>query len=113
MTKAAEREEWADKQLQMHLKEEQLNASVGEKISLLKKRKRSRWIMLAVNVVAILFFGYSFYFDITQLSNTLIYILSAVFIINVVMIFRQAKQLRQLIQYLQEGNYNSEMPSED
>lgn len=104
-------DEWVRKQLHVHLKEEQLNVSVNEQIGLLKKRKRSRWIMLAVNVIAIFFFSYSFYFGITQLSNTLFYILFAVFIINVIMIIYQTKQIRQVIQYLREGNYEGEVSS--
>ncbi len=94
-------DDWADTQLRIHLKNKHLNASKHEKINRLKKRKRSRWIMLAVNIAAILFFGYSFYFDITNLSETLLYILFAVFIINVILIFYQTKQLKRLIVYLE------------
>lgn len=94
-------EDWAAIQLRIHLKNKYLDAPLDKKIDRLKKRKRSRWIMLAVNIAAILFFGYSFYFDITQLSNTLLYILFAVFIINVILIFYQTTQLKKLIRYLE------------
>ncbi len=93
---------WAKTQLRIHLKQKQLDASQDEQIYLLKKRKRSRWWMLVVNVAAILFFGYSFYFGITQLSDTLLYILLAVFVINVILIFYQTKQLNRLVAYLEE-----------
>ncbi len=94
--------DWVQTQLRIHLKGKQLDLPVEEQLHLLKKRKRSRWWMLAVNIAAILFFGYSFYFGITQLSDTLLYILAAVFVINVILIFYQTKQLNRLIDYLEE-----------
>lgn len=95
-------EEWVDKHLHAHLKDEQLEAPNGEKIEILKKRKRSRWWMLVINIAVILFFGYSFYFGITQLSDTFFYILLAVFVINMALIYYQTKQLKELIAYLKE-----------
>lgn len=94
-------EEWVERQLRIHLKKKQLEAPLSEKIQLLKKRKRQRKWMLVLNIVAILFFGSSFYFGITQLSDTFLYVLFAVFIINMVLIFYQTKQLTQLITHLE------------
>lgn len=98
-------EEWIERQLYVHLKKKNLNASTPEKIHLLQKRKRSRWWMLIINIAVILFFGYSFYFNITQLSPTLFYILCAVFIINMVLIYYQTTQLTQVIEYLQKEEH--------
>ena len=102
MSENKKNDDWAETQLRIHLKKKQFEAPLKTKIELLKKRKRSRWWMLAINIVAILFFAYSFYFDITQLSNTLLYVLFAVFVINVILIFYQTKQLKQLIGYLEK-----------
>ncbi|WP_440999623.1 hypothetical protein [Fodinibius sp. SL11] len=87
--------------LKVHLKKEELSLSETEQIEALQKRKRNKWIQLAVNIAAILFFGYSFYFDITQLSQTFFIIIFAVFVINMGLIFYQKNQLDELLEYLQ------------
>lgn len=86
--------------LNIHLKKDELSLSPGEQIEALGKKKRNKWIQLAVNIAAILFFGYSFYFDITQLSSTLFYIIFAVFVVNVGLIFYQKNQIDELVEYL-------------
>lgn len=94
--------------LNIHLKKDKQTLPVSEQIEELHKRDRNKWIQLAVNVVAILFFGYSFYFDITQLSQTFFIILVAVFGINVGLIFYQKNQIQQLIDYLNWKEQNRE-----
>lgn len=86
--------------LNVHLKQEERSKPIAEKIDLIQKKDRNKWWMLGVNVAAILFFGYSFMFGITQLSNTLLYILLIVFVVNVGLIFYQKKQLGELVEYL-------------
>lgn len=87
--------------LKIHLKKDELSLSDSGKIDSLDKRKRNKWIQLAVNIAAILFFGYSFYYDITQLSNTFFYIITGVFLVNVGLIFYQKNQIDELVKYLQ------------
>ena len=52
------------------------------------------------DIVIIPIFGYSFYYDITQLSSTFFYIIVAVFLINVGLIFYQQRQINELIDYM-------------
>ncbi len=87
--------------LTVHLKKDELSLSESEKIDALHKKKRNKWIQLAVNIAAILFFGYSFYFNITQLSQTFFIIIFAVFAVNVGLIFYQKNQIDELLEYLQ------------
>lgn len=87
--------------LKIHLKKDELSLSVSEQIEALHKKKRNKWIQLAINIAAILFFGYSFYFDITDLGQTFFYIIFAVFVINVGLIFYQKGQIEELVEYLQ------------
>jgi len=87
--------------LTVHLKKDELSLSESEKIDALHKKKRNKWIQLAVNIAAILFFGYSFYFNITQLSHTFFIIIFAVFVVNVGLIFYQKNQIDELLEYLQ------------
>lgn len=96
-----EEQERLEAYLNVHLKSEYHSESPSVQIEELNKRIRNKWIQLAVNVAAILFFGYSFYFDITQLSQTFMMVIVAVFGINVGLIFFQKKQINELIGYLQ------------
>lgn len=97
----SEEQERLQSYLNIHLKQDKQSLSIGEQIEALHKRDRNKWIQLAVNIAAILFFGYSFYFDITQLSETFFIIILVVFIINVGLIFYQRDQIQELINYLQ------------
>ena len=83
----------------VHLKGVDENLSSSEKIELLQKKDRNKWYMLIFNVLAILFFSYSFYYDITNLSDTIFTVLLVVFTINVGLIFLQKKQISELIDY--------------
>lgn len=87
--------------LNIHLKKDEQSLSASGQIEALHKKKRNKWIQLAVNIAAILFFGYSFYFEITDLSHTFFYIIFAVFVINVGLIFYQKGQIDELVDYLQ------------
>lgn len=87
--------------LTIHLKKDELSLPKSEQVDALQKKKRNKWIQLAVNIAAILFFGYSFYFDITQLGQTFFYIIFAVFTINMGLIFYQKNQIDELLEYLQ------------
>lgn len=86
--------------LNIHLKKNELDLSVPEQITALQKRDRNKWWHVLINVIAVLLFTYSFYFNLTQLSDTLLAILLIVFVINVLLIFYQKKQIRDLISYL-------------
>ena len=86
--------------LTIHLKKDELSLPENEQLDALQKKKRNKWIQLAVNIAAILFFGYSFYFDITQLGQTFFYIIFAVFTINMGLIFYQKNQIDELLEFL-------------
>lgn len=86
--------------LNIHLKNDKQTLPIEGQIQELHKKDRNKWIMLAVNIAAILIFGYTFYFNITELSQTFFLIIVAVFGINVGLIFYQKKQLKELIEYL-------------
>lgn len=86
--------------LKIHLKNDQLQTSIGQQIEALQKRDRNKWFHLIINIAAILLFGYSFYYDLTQLSNTFFIIIAVIFAVNVVLIFYQKRQIRELIEYL-------------
>lgn len=102
----SEQEERYQSYLNIHLKKDQRDLPVEGKIDALKKRDRDKWRSLVINIAAILFFGYSFYFDITQLGSTLFLIIMVVFVINVGLILFQKKQINTLIKYLESKQRN-------
>lgn len=86
--------------LNIHLKKEQQDLRPEEQIEALEKRERSKWFHLLINVAALLIFGYSFYYGLTKLSNTFFLIIGVVFVVNVILILYQKKQIKELIEYL-------------
>lgn len=89
--------------LNIHLKKDELDLPVDRKLEALDKRDRNKWLQMAVNLAAMIFFGYSFYYDITQLSNTIFWAIAAVFAVNVGLIFWQKRQIRELRAWLEAG----------
>lgn len=85
-----------------HLKKGQRELSPEEKIGILEKRDQSRLWFVGINVLAALFFAYSWYAEITSLGDTILTILLAVVLVNIGLNFYQRKQISELIAYLRE-----------
>lgn len=87
----------------LHVGKDFANFGKSAQIEILEK-KRSRYrIMIAVNVFALLFFTYSFIGGITQLNDIVYYVLGTVFVLNVLLIFYQRKQINITLDYLRDG----------
>lgn len=86
----------------LHLGKNYADYDTQSQVEFLEKKKKRYRIMLAVNVFALLFFTYSFVGGITQLSNVVYYVLGTVFVLNVLLIFHQRKQLNVAIEYLRK-----------
>lgn len=71
-----------------------------DKIPALEKKLRSKWIQLILNVVIILFFGAAYLYEFTTVSDTLFYVLCAVFAINMALLLAQQRQIKETITYL-------------
>ena len=69
-------------------------------IQLLKSRFRRLFIIMAVNLIFVVLFAYSFFYGITQLSSTWLNLIVVVFILNVFFLGLQWKKLKQAISYL-------------
>ncbi len=83
----------------VHMRGVDEDAGTDEKIGHLQKRDRRKWYMLIFNILVIFFFTYSYYFDLTALSDTIYILILVVFAINVLVIFLQKKQIRELIDF--------------
>lgn len=68
----------------------------------LTQKFRRLMIMMTVNLGVVLFFGYSFYYDITQLSTTWFTLIMVFFAVNVLLLSYQWKQLKQALSWLDE-----------
>lgn len=69
----------------------------------LENKYRRLLIMLAVNIGIILFFGYSFIYDITQLGSTWLALIGLFFVLNILMLGYQWKQLNEAVQWLKNN----------
>jgi hypothetical protein len=87
--------------LALHLGKEFDQLDTKTQIEGLKKRRSRYWIMILVNAFALIFFSYSFIYGITQLNEFVYYALGSVFVLNVLLIFHQRKQIDIALQYLQ------------
>lgn len=70
-------------------------------IEMLHKRRNRFYLMIFVNVLALIFFSYSFLNNITQISDFVYYALGVVFVMNISLIFYQRKQLNRTLEYLE------------
>lgn len=91
----------------VHLRKVDDSLSIGKKIEALQKKDRNKWMMLLLNALAVIFFSYSYYFDITALSDTIFIVLLVIFTVNVGMIFLQKKQIRELIEFYRSQDSQS------
>lgn len=96
-------EERLESYLDIHLKKDERDLPAERKLEALDKRSRNKWLQLAINLAAMIFFGYSFYYDITQLSVTIFWVITGVFAVNVGLIFWQKSQIRELRAWLEAG----------
>ncbi|MCH8566630.1 MAG: hypothetical protein LAT67_00145 [Balneolales bacterium] len=76
--------------------------SLDNQIEFLKSKFKKIWLMLLLNVGVVLFFSYSFYYEITRLSTAWLNAIMIFFAVNVFFLFFQWRQLKKAIVYLEE-----------
>lgn len=79
------------------------DADTSEKIKQLGRRKNRIQIMLGLNVVAIMLFGFSYFKGISQMSDTMILALAGVFVLNVGLMISQLKQINRFKIHLEDS----------
>jgi len=90
-----------ERMVKAHVRSAHPNMSDDEKLLGLKQRFKWLALMLWLNVALVLIYGYTFYQGITQLSNTVFFLILGAFVINVLLIFYQRSQLKKAIDYLE------------
>jgi small-conductance mechanosensitive channel len=74
--------------------------SSDEMQALLKRRRIRFFVMIGINVMAVLFFGYSYQQGITSLPGWVIASVAVVFLLNMGVIVRQLQWLEKALAYL-------------
>lgn len=67
-----------------------------KRTELISKRRRNRIIMMILNVLLMIFFGYSIYAGLTQLSQTWLTVIGIVFSVNIGLYLYQLHQLKEV-----------------
>lgn len=88
--------------LEFHVGKDHKNMSPQQKISVLQSKTKRIRLLNIVNIVGAIFFAYWFWAGITQLSNVILYIIIAVFALNIFALNLQRRQLREVLAYLEE-----------
>jgi len=90
--------------IQLQLGKNYTELSSSEKINRLQMKFKRMLLLMVVNLGIVIFFGYSFYFEITQLSQTVFNIIIIFFLLNVFFLGLQWKKLKEAIHWLQKKN---------
>lgn len=75
----------------------------NEVLQILMHRKKRFFYITAINILALVFFGYWFFSGITELPSWIFWLLAAVFVLNLVSISWQRKQIDDAISYVESG----------
>lgn len=89
--------------LELHIGKNFAEFTTESQIELLEKRGKRYRIMILVNLLALLFFSYSFIYKITQIADVIYYVLGVVFVLNMLLIFYQRKQLMSALEYIRRN----------
>ncbi len=87
--------------LDYHIGKDRVSLSRSEQTRLLMQRKRRFFFITAINVLALVFFGYWFFSGITELPAWIFWILAVVFALNLASVAWQKKQIDDAIEYLE------------
>lgn len=74
----------------------------GQQHAALQRKFRRLMLMMGVNLAVVLFFSYSFYFDITRLGSTWFSLIIVFFSVNVLLLAYQWTQLKQALSWLEQ-----------
>ncbi len=89
--------------LDYHIGKDRDTRSHSEQIRILMLRKRRFFFITAINVLALVFFGYWFFSGITELPSWIFWVLAVVFALNLASIAWQKKQIDEAIGFLESG----------
>ncbi len=89
--------------LDYHVGKDRHEKTKGEVMQVLMHRKRRFFFITALNILALVFFGYWFFSGITELPVWIFWILAMVFVLNLISVAWQKKQIDDAITYVGAG----------
>ncbi|MFU8859769.1 MAG: hypothetical protein ACNA8K_05035 [Cyclonatronaceae bacterium] len=89
-----------DSFLRLHVGREHNSIPGADKIAQLNRKDRKYRVMMGVNILAIIFFGYWFLAGLTELGTWVFYGLIAIFALNIVFLSYQKRRIKDAITYL-------------
>lgn len=89
--------------LDVHIGQQHRSMPVPEQLRLLSLRKRRLTIITAVNVLALIFFGYWFFSGITELASWVFWMIVGVFTLNLLSVSYQRRQITLATDFLESG----------
>ena len=89
--------------LDVHIGQQHVSMPVQEQLRLLALRKRRLTFITAVNILALVFFGYWFFSGITELASWVFWMIVVVFALNLVSVSYQRRQITLATDFLASG----------
>ncbi len=93
--------ELVERMVRVHVRGARPDMDDDEKLMGLKQRHKWLKLMLGLNVVLVSVYAYTFVSGITQLGNTVFYLILGAFVVNVLLILYQRGQIGRAIAYLE------------
>lgn len=85
--------------LKLELRGKPIPESKAEKLNLLQKRSKKVHLLIGANFLFVSLFFLSHQYGVTQMSTTWLYVLSAVFVLNLLMLFKQKSAIAKALLY--------------
>ncbi len=89
--------------LDYHVGKDRQDKPKDEVLQILMHRKKRFFYITAINILALVFFGYWFFSGITELPTWIFWVLAAVFVLNLASIAWQRKQIDDAMSYVESG----------
>lgn len=89
--------------LDYHVGKDRREKPKSEVLRILMLRRRRFFFITATNILALIFFGYWFFSGITELPSWIFWVLAVVFVLNLVSVAWQKKQVDDAIAYVESG----------
>lgn len=86
--------------LDYHVGKDRDRKPLAEQVRILEHRKRRFLFITGINILALILFSYWFFSGMTELSSWVFWVLAAVFVLNLISVNYQKRQLQQAIEYL-------------
>lgn len=93
--------ELVERMVRVHVRGARPDMDDNEKLMGLKQRHKWLGLMFILNVLLVIIYAYSFFSGVTTLGYTIFYLILGAFVVNVLLILYQRRQIGRAIAYLE------------